>query len=67
MIKINLKLLVIQKGYNSIRDFAVRNDLPYMTIINFVKGRSKMIDRELLITICSLLDCQVGELITIEK
>ena len=67
MVKNNLKALAIQRGYNSVRDFAVSNDLNYVTIINFSKDRFKTIDKELLVKICSLLDCQVGDLIEIEE
>jgi DNA-binding Xre family transcriptional regulator len=67
LLKNNLKALAIQRGYNSVRDFAVSNDLNYVTIINFSKNRPKTIDKTLLVKICSLLDCKVGELLEIEN
>lgn len=67
MLRNNLKAIAIQRGYNSVRDFALTHELNYVTIINFSKNRPKTIDKDLLVRLCSLLNCQVGELIEIEK
>jgi DNA-binding Xre family transcriptional regulator len=67
MIKNNLKLLAVQNGYNSIMDFSKKNNLSYMRIYKLANDKMKTYDKDLLVEICTLLGCEIGELLVIKK
>jgi DNA-binding Xre family transcriptional regulator len=65
--KVNLKLLLVEKGYKSIMDFANQHDLSYMAVLKLANNQTKTFDKELLVTLCGTLNCGIGELLILKE
>ena len=62
-IKNNLRSLVYEKGYRSLKKFSIDNDLSYFSLLNLANNESKTLDKQLLIDLCVKLDCEIGDLL----
>jgi DNA-binding Xre family transcriptional regulator len=62
-IKNNLRSLVYEKGYRSLKKFSKDNELSYFSLLNLANNESKTLDKQLLIDLCVKLDCEIGDLL----
>lgn len=63
----NIKLLVVANGYNSIMDFSIKENISYHQLRKVMRGTAITIDVDFLITVCDKLDCQIEDLIILNK
>lgn len=63
----NIKALAVMRGYNSIMDFSVKENISYHQLRKVMHGTAITIDVQFLITVCEKLDCQIGDLIILNK
>lgn len=66
-LKNNVRLEIYKAGYKSIREFASKNDLNYDSIVYLASGKASSISNEMLISLCRVLSCNVGDLFYIES
>ena len=62
-----IKYLVVAKGYNSVLDFSKEEKVSYPQLRKLMHGTAITVDVEFLITVCDKLDCQIGDLIILNK
>lgn len=62
-----IKYLVVAKGYNSVLDFSESEGISYHQLRKVMHGTAITIDVQFLITVCEKLDCQIGDLIILDK
>lgn len=66
-LKNNIKLMIIQRGYNSVQEFSKENDLSYYMVRKLSKNETNSIDIKLLVKLCKAFNCEVGDLFYIER
>lgn len=66
-LKNNLKVLIIVKGYKSMKQFCEIHNLTYDTISRLANGRGESFHFETITKVCDALDCEIGDLFYIEK
>lgn len=66
-LKNNIKILVIQKGYKSLRSFAKKHDIKYESLNYLVNGEAKSISYDLIVQLCSSLECDINDLFYINQ
>lgn len=66
-IKNRLRLLMAQKNITTIKELSEKSKVSRQTIDKLVKNKSKRIDVDTVYKLCSVLDCDISELIEIQK
>lgn len=66
-LKNNIKVLLIQKGYKSLRSFAKLHNIKYESLNYLVNGEAKSISYELIVQLCTALECDINDLFYIGK
>ena len=62
-----IKYLVVAKGYNSVLDFSKEEKVSYPQLRKLMHGTAITVDVQFLITVCNKLDCQIEDLIILNK
>lgn len=63
----NIKILIIQQGYNSVQEFAKENNLSYYMVRKLANNEANGIDVKLLVDLCKAFNCNVGDLFYVNK
>lgn len=66
-VRTNLRLLMAKKRINSISELSEITSLPYSTLLNFYNEKYSTFNGKLIITLCELFGCQVGDLLYLEE
>ena len=66
-IRNNLHVLMAQRGIKSISEMSRRTGFHYATVRHFSLGMHQRIDSELVSALCRELDCDLQDLLYIEK
>lgn len=67
VLKNNIKLKIIEKEYKSVQDFSFKNNLSYYKVRKLANNETNSIDIELLVSLCEIFKCNVGDLLYIDK
>lgn len=62
-----IKVLVIEKGYNSLADFSEKEKVSYHMLRRLAYKNPKSIEVPFLIDLCEKLDCQISDLLVLKK
>jgi DNA-binding Xre family transcriptional regulator len=62
-----VKVLIVDKGYNSLSDFAQQEKVSYHLLRKLAYNHAKTIDIQFLIDLCQKLDCQISDLLVLKK
>lgn len=62
-----IKYLVVANGYNSVLDFSEKENISYHQLRKVMHGTAITIDVQFLIDVCDKLDCQIGDLIILNR
>lgn len=66
-IKNNLQIIMAKKRIKSLMELSNRMDINYRTIYNFANDIHKKIDPVLISRLCEELDCELRDLLYIDK
>ncbi len=66
-VKNNLFVLMAKKDIRALTTLSKAAKVNYRKLHNFATNQQKFIDPDFLGAICNTLDCEIGELITLEK
>ncbi|MCB5235475.1 helix-turn-helix domain-containing protein [Niallia circulans] len=66
-IKNNLNVLMAKKGIRSYSEMSRRTGYHYATVRHFSMGLHKRVDTGLIESLCSVLECDLKDLLYIEK
>lgn len=66
-IRNNLNVLMAKKGIRSYSEMSRKTGYHYATVRHFSMGLHKRVDTGLIESICKVLDCELQELLYIEK
>lgn len=62
-----LKALVIDRGYNSLSDFAEKEEVSYYLLRRIAYNKANTLDVDFIVTVCDKLNCQIGDIFYINK
>ena len=62
-----IKALAVAKGYNSISDFSEKEGVSYYLLRRLMHGTANSLDVPFLVDVCKKLDCEIGDLIILNK
>ena len=63
----NIKAIVVTRGYNSIADFSEKEGVSYYLLRRLMHGTANTLDVPFLVDVCKKLDCEIGDLIILNK
>lgn len=63
----NIYVLMAKKEIRKLTTLAEKAQVDYRKLYNFANDKQRYIDPEFLGSVCEALDCQIGELLVIEK
>lgn len=62
-----VKVLIVEKGYNSLADFSKQEKISYHLLRKLAYSQAKTIDIQFLIDLCQKLECQISDLLVLKK
>ena len=62
-----VKTVVIDRGYNSIFEFSEKEDVSYYLLRRLSSNQANTIDVPFLLELCTKLDCEIADLLTLKK
>ncbi|MFC0188448.1 helix-turn-helix domain-containing protein [Fictibacillus aquaticus] len=62
-----VRTLVVDRGYNSLSDFAEKKKVSYYLLRQFAYNRANSLEVKFLIELCSKLDCEISDLMVLKK
>ena len=62
-----IKMQIIKNDYRSVQEFSKKHKLSYYMVRKLANNEATNIDIELLIRLCEIFKCDVGDLFYIEK
>lgn len=62
-----IKALVVAKGYNSVSHFSKEEEVSYYLLRRLMHGTANSLDVPFLVDVCKKLDCEIGDLIILNK
>lgn len=62
-----IKMQIIKNDYRSVQEFSNKNNLSYYMVRKLANNEATNIDIELLIRLCEIFKCDVGDLFYIEQ
>jgi DNA-binding Xre family transcriptional regulator len=63
----NLPKLMGEKRVKSLKELSRTTNLPYSTLYNFHTEKQETFNAELIKTLCKTFDCEIGDLLYLEK
>jgi putative transcriptional regulator len=63
----NLRILMAKKGVKSVRELSRETELCYETLLNFYHERFEVFNSALVGKLCDYFQCEVGDLLELEK
>ncbi len=66
-VKNNIYVLMAKKDIRALTTLSEKAEVSYRKLHNFATNQQKYIDPDMLGAICNTLDCEIGDLITLEK
>lgn len=64
-LKTNLRILMAKKGIRTMVELEEKTDVSRQVLDRLDKGKSKRLDFETVIKLCTFFECEVGELLYI--
>lgn len=66
-VKNNIYILMAKKEVRKLTTLAEMAGVDYRKLYNFANDRQRYIDPDFLGSVCTALECEIGDLITLEK
>ncbi len=66
-VKNNIFVLMAKNDIRSLTTLSSKAEVNYRKLHNFATNKQKFIDPDFLGAVCETLNCEIGELITLEK
>lgn len=66
-IKNNIRLMIIKRGYKSLRKFSIDHGFNYLSLLKLANNQTMTVDKETLVELCEKLDCNIDDLLYIER
>jgi DNA-binding Xre family transcriptional regulator len=62
-----VKSLIVERGYNSLADFADQEKVSYHMLRRLAYNRGQSIETRFLVELCEKLDCQISDLLVVKE
>lgn len=66
-LKTNIRILMAKNEIDSILELERRSGVSRQVLDRLIKGKSKRLDFDNVIKLCKVFDCQIGDLLYVEK
>jgi DNA-binding Xre family transcriptional regulator len=66
-LKNNVRLLIVRAGYKSLLEFAEEHNISYYLLRKLANNELNSIDIHFLVSLCKALNCDVSDLLYIDK
>jgi putative transcriptional regulator len=66
-LRTNLRILMAKKGVRTMVDLEEKTGVSRQVLDRLDKGKSKRLDFETVVKLCTFFECNVGELLYLEK
>lgn len=66
-LKNNLRILMAQHGIRTMVELEERSGVSRQVLDRLEKGKSKRLDFDTVVKLCNLFDCEVGDLLYVDK
>lgn len=66
-LKNNLRILMAQHGIRTMVELEEKSGVSRQVLDRLEKGKSKRLDFETVVKLCNLFDCEVGDLLYVDK
>ena len=66
-LKNNLRLLMVKNGVRTMVELEEKSGVSRQVLDRFEKNKSKRLDFETVVKLCAFFDCEVGDLLYVDK